>query len=330
MIFYFNLDVSGGIEYTGNEIEKWLKEKYNESVYVSKKQQHHFWNSRDLNSFKPKTIILNELFENVIISSYHYKVCFPNTKIVVFIHDWKQIEAAFTINSTQAFLWKEFFKICDNLIVLNYCPDKSNINKCLPNKVIFMSFPVDPELYKITVSWKEREKKFVYLGTIMPLKFSEAFIRKLYKESIKIDVYGYKHTVTDEFKEYNKLFDECPNIVYKGNVKQEDVAGVLNQYKYYILPHTGKELFNISLKHAICCGAVPIILKENDVYDWLGWAEGLYFSSDTLDSFINNIKQLLLEDVEDVSQYISDTVHSRFNYYDMKEKVLNILCGAIC
>jgi len=332
-VLYFNFDVGGGIESCGNIFLDFLKEINNIELFEWKAQDQPPNMIDRIIDFSPDIIVLNEFFERSANISFYYKKFRPSTKIVALIHSWKSLFGDWTDERyspelrCQMFLNMKFFEICDKILVLNYPPEYIK----LPRNAIRAYFPVNDDKYRIKKEWKDRKNDFLYLGSISPLKLSESFIDLINGSNIFIDCYGFRFDGRGEYKKYFGKFDSCKNLIYKGLVKQEDVSDILNDYKYFVMPHDGYEIFNISLLQAIKCGTIPLVSndrtsKEFD-YTWIDWADDLYFGCNKIEELVENIKILSLDapDHSDISIFISSKAKERFFYYELKEMFVKVI-----
>jgi len=327
-ILYFNFDVGSGIEYCGNVFKRWLYQASGCEVFEYRNQNQPSFIIDDIIKISPDMVILNEVFDKSCIPTFYYKKFHPETKIVMILHSWKSLFGDFTDERfsveerKQMYFNRDFFKLCDRVFVLNYHPD----NVLMPENVISVYFPVDSKEYHIRKKWKDREKLFVYLGSISPLKFSEDFLDYVSCTGISIDCYGY---ISDGFEDYKRKFNRCSNIVYKGTIKQENVPDILNEYKYYIMPHNGYEIFNLSLFQSILCGTIPLISNDRNTkqfdYSWIDWADGLYFGCNTSRELVDNIKILCKEmpDHSDISEKISTELNNRYSFDNLRNIFIN-------
>ena len=323
-VFYAHFNVGSGIEYVGDVFLSWIEEINGIDIFIQKEQEHSETIYSKIKEFMPDVIITNESYEKIRIPACKFKKEYPKTKIIYMCHAWINLTSNEIPNEYQ-----EFIRQCDKIFCLNYIPkDKLEKLSNIENYV----HPINPNEYKIIIPWNKREKMFVYLGNILPHKFSKEFIELLSKSNIKIDCYGRRDFPTDDVSvEYYQLFENCKNITYKGLVNQKDVASILNTYKYFVMPHDGQEPFNISLLQAIFCGTIPLI--SNDLNskkynpNWLHWAEGLYYSCNTAVELVTNLELISKEDKEETSNGISSFSMAKFNYEEFKKVFSDYLSG---
>jgi glycosyltransferase involved in cell wall biosynthesis len=119
--------------------------------------------------------------------------------------------------------------------------------------------------------------------------------------------------------------------VNKGYVNQSKVADVMNEYKFFVMPHDGPEPFNIAMLQAIKCGTIPLVVNDRSDRTslWLNWAKDLHFCNDTVDEFLVNLNRINkdsdISDAEEISNHISTLSMERFNYQKMKEDFKKIV-----
>lgn len=321
-IFYVNLDVGSGIEQTGNVVLSWINELQGVELFEYKLQNPANIFNEALVAFSPDVIILNESYPRVRPPVVEYVKNHPSTKLIYLNHSWKEIY--YRKQHCDSDDYAEFINVCTKIFCLNVIP-KDIIEK-LPSNIDNFYHPIDPNEFKISTPWRDRPKNFLYLGGIFPDKFSWDFINEIDKTEIQIDCYGqkYPNAQIENKEEYYKLFDSCKNIHYKGIIPQEDVSRVLNEYKYFVMPHNSAELFNMCLLQAILCGTVPLITNDESSkeYDpsWIYWADGLYYSCRTASDLINNLVKISNENLDSSidSEQIRKEAVKRFDYKKFK------------
>ncbi len=332
-VLYFNFDVGGGIESCGNTFLGFLKEIEDIEILEWKIQDQPPNMIDRVIDFAPDIIILNEFFERSANISFYYKKFHPTTKVIALIHSWKSLFGDWRDEKyspelrCQMFLNMKFFETCDKIFAMNYPPKHIE----MPSNVIRTYFPVDDEEYRIKKDWKDRNGMFLYLGAISPLKLSEEFINLVSKTDLSIDCYGFRFDRMPSYKEYFEKFDSCKNLKYKGLVKQSDVPDLMNDHKYFVMPHDGYEVFNIAMLQAIKCGTIPLVSNDRTTrefdYTWIDWAEGLYFGCNKIDELMTNIRTLSIEkpDHSEISFFISGESKKRFPCLDLRRTFIETM-----
>jgi hypothetical protein len=333
-ILYVNFDVGSAIEFAGNIFEEWIKELIvdNDINLNVIKTQNPYWMLSDIfYESKPNIIILNEFFDRSNIPSFFYKKYFPETSIILIEHVWQRMKDCFDKNEYN--INKTFYQECTQIFCINNFPENFVLN--IKNLLNFY-YPTDPKVFNIFKPWGEREKNFIYLGNILPHKLSYEFIEKIKGTDIKIDCYGKKMLDNEELKPYYELFDSrSENLIYKGEISQNEVPKMINDYKYFIMPHNGFEPFNWVLLQSIFCGTIPLIVNnkmQND-FDpsWIDWADTLYFGCDKVDELINNLNLILIDspNLSKISEDINNRGQEKFNYYKFKDKFQEVVSTEI-
>lgn len=324
-VLMVNLDVGSGIEYCGNIFTGWLREREDVILEVIKDQNPSTIIVDQIIKILPDIIVLNEQFDRVFQAVYYYKKFNPRTKVLLLNHSWKNImvkceDARNDIDSIKWQFNRTFFdETCDIIINLNCKPKSVEWPLYVKNKMIDSYFPVD-QSFMNSMEWSSRKKMFLIFGSIGPLRISEEFISSIDGTNLHIDCYGRM----DGKEEYMSKFNKCKELVYKGIVPQEKVSDVLNQYKYFIMPHNGTEIFNISLLQAILCGTIPVVCNDrnskNFDYTWIDWADGLYFGCYRTSDLVHNLLKLSAEkpDLSEVSNHISKLASEKFSYKKVK------------
>jgi glycosyltransferase involved in cell wall biosynthesis len=323
-IFYTNFNVGSGIEYVGDTFKSWINEIDDIELLEFKEQDHPDTIFKAIMEFNPDMIISNESYERSRTSISKYLNLYPNINLMFLCHSWNELLYKDELEQE----YRDFLNDASSIIILNSMPADRNFPK-----VKNFYHPIDPKTYKIKTAWKDRKKKFVYIGNILPHKLSEDFIREISKTDIQIDCYGNSKIRLEDgsLVEYNILFDNCDNLNYKGMIPQEEVADIMNQYQYFVMPHHGSEPFNITLLQMIMCGTVPLITNDTGTnqYDstWIHWAKGLYYSCNTANELINNLSIINQEnpDMSDDSSNISKLGMEKFNYDKFKTYFQNYI-----
>lgn len=327
-IVLFNLDVGSSIEQSGNEIFKWLKDK-DKDIDVYKSQNNEKITFDYLMEIKPNIIILNGDYERVITPIYYYKQIYKETKIIYISRNQGFLSKSLESDKGGFDQRLKFFleKDCDYIIPVNICGEFGNL-KSIKNKILNCCGINDEERFYIKKPWDEREKKFLILGSLNSHKLSRKFLKKIQNTDITIDCFG---NINNQFDGYRKVFWKCKNLNYLGQVPFEEVPNVLNEYKYYLLPHNGYEPFCNSLQQAILCGCIPLVVDDYYEYQgryWLEWAKKFYFGTSNLDLYINNLKELADKDMtsgEIISELNRKNMVNKYGVWRWKNRLLDII-----
>lgn len=321
-IFLVNLDVSSGIEYTGNSFEKWLQELsgvYDYELFTYKTQTASYLTAEVLHKKKPDVIIINAGFPRIVEPVLYYRIFRPEVKIIFINHSWRDIYRK--DYSRDSLTWQYFLEKSNHIISLNYKPPDKEWPDELSRKIENRYYPCDPDIFKVKTQWSDREKLFVHIGTICPLKLSLDFIRNIRSTNLKVDCFGPLVSVE---KQYLEDINSTNQLDYNGVVSQDKIGDILNEYKYFILPHDGYEIFNITLQQAISCGTIPLVCNDmsgNFDSSWIDWAEGLYYNCDNSEELINNMMKIESDSNirGNYSNYISDEAKKRWDYQEFKD-----------
>jgi glycosyltransferase involved in cell wall biosynthesis len=216
----------------------------------------------------------------------------------------------------------------DNIICVNYPKmEFMKVPDHIKKKIYPAYMPMNPEIYYPKIPWNDRKKLFMYLGNILHHKMSKEFLQKVQATDISIDCYG----KLSSNQEYADLFNSCKNVVNKGYVEQSKVADVMNEYKFFVMPHDGPEPFNIAVLQAMMCGTIPLVVNDQTkkFSTWFEWAKDLYYGNNTVDEFLDNLtrinKDIDISNAEEISNRISNLSMERFNYQKMKKDVQSII-----
>jgi len=182
--------------------------------------------------------------------------------------------------------------------------------------------PVSKKDYKIITPWKDRKKLFGHFGGVSENRLSQKFVDGIKHTDIHIDYYG-------EDKE-NRL-NQIPNLIPHPRIKQEDMPVKLNEYKFFVLPHNGSEVFFITLLQSIMCGTIPLVVNDKNTKNfdprWIDWADKLYFGNDDVETFIQNLERLSQDtnDFAEISNSISYRAHLKFDEDIIKKEIIDFI-----
>lgn len=305
-----NLDVGSAIESSGNQIVSWINQVV-DNVEEFKLQTHesHFYSF--LQEHNPKVVVVNSLYPRITTPLYYYRLCNPEVKIILVPRTYPEIITDTKIDNIYKFYYnsrlESLLKLVDYIFIINSCNQSNRIPNWLSHKCIDCCGTNSRNQFHIKKPWDQREKKFIILGSLNPHKVSPEFIDRIQSTNVQIDVYGNTKNQPEWFAE---KFNSCSNIEYKGELPQEEVNNVLNEYKYYLLPHNGQEPLCNSLHQAILCGCIPIVFDDyakdyNGDY-WLEFMKEMYFGCDKMEDYINAIEEINSSDFQngiEISEY---------------------------
>jgi glycosyltransferase involved in cell wall biosynthesis len=260
---------------------------------------------------------------------FYYKSFFPATKTIILSHVWKHLQSASDsysdFDKIKSRLFIQAARQSDYTFVLNVKPEWVVYkNEDLEKKVLNRYHPVDDDEYKIKISWWDRPNLFGYFGNIYPLKFSHEFVKM--NRYVEMDLYGQR-----EFKNkglsyplFNKDLDNNKCFIYKGVASQDQMPDLLNSYKFFILPHTGEETFNITLLQAIKCGTIPLVIRKGT---WLHWAKDMYLAVGDEEKLIQKMVEIRsgFPDITPYSETISKMAKEMYSYDKLREEFINSL-----
>jgi hypothetical protein len=335
-VFLYNLNVGSGVEYSGNVIAEWCKE-LPINFFEYKEQNPPCLSFDPLIEIKPDIIIINDNCPRVVEPPYYFKRCFPKTKVIYLTHGIKELYPPNNIsnmyeNYDRLLLYIATRDYFDIVVSFGYIKNDNEIPSYLKERFLKGCFPINPENYCVKTPWYNRKKLFCYVGQLNNLKFSLDFLKQLKDyDSIQIDCYGYmiNSYINEEYQKAIKI----KQINYKGLLEQEKVPEILNEYKYFILPHGRiKEIFNISLLQSMCCGTIPLVCNDRTAdfdYTWIDWAHGLYTPHNTEEMLLKTITSptLVEKDYSYLSNYISKQAKERFDYYKFKNEFQQMMKG---
>ncbi len=332
-IAVFNLNVGSAIEYAGDIIISWLKElEYDVSVYTLQTEPQHtlMW----LCELEPDLIVLNEDHHRPLVVTYLYRAM-RNVPVIYVDHVWGRIvDWAYSNVHTEAeqilqMWYRMTLDTCEHIFCLNNKPWHIEWPEHIAHKISNRYYPTDDSIFRVQTPWSDRPKMFGYFGNIIPHKLSLEFLEKIVVTDLVVDCYGKDCSTNDGYVESFSDAIQAGNINYYGLADQDKMTEIMNEYKYFVMPHYGYEPFNWVLKQCAHCGTIPLIVndKNSTKYNgkWVEWADGLYMGCDTVDDFLVNLQKLNTEqpDHSKMSDYISKAVRIQFPYKEFKKEFQN-------
>ena len=104
------------------------------------------------------------------------------------------------------------------------------------------------------IKWENRSDDVLYVGRFNSSKIMEEFLDVMVGLDEKVNFYG---PITDE-----DYYDKWKHVInYHGHVNHKDLLDVYNNYKTIYLYST-TECLSMTLREAILCGTVPIVLDD--------------------------------------------------------------------
>jgi glycosyltransferase involved in cell wall biosynthesis len=319
----FNPDVGSAIEYMGDTLVSWLKEIGD--VHNCKYQTRTSHYVKFLKDYQPDLIVTNEMYVRIITAANIYKHI-TGVPYIHVDHVWKRLNCKRTdmagLLDYEALM--ECREVADWIFCTNYMPSYEKWHHRVAHKISNRYYATNPDVFNIRKPWSDRTKMFGYFGNLLPHKLSNEFLRKIQDTNIVVDCYGRRmeeHTdlvITESRnKEYYTIFDsavESGNINYYGLIDQDKIADVMNEYKYFVMPHCGDEPFNWVLKQCAYCGTVPLVVNDRNSqqYDgkWIDWATGLYLGCESVNHSV-------------ASETVSKIAMDKFSYQEFKEEFQN-------
>jgi len=340
-IYFYNLDVSSGIERAGNAFLGMLdeyKKKHPENIREYKKQNPCCILIEDLIEFDPDVIIMNEYYPRLIETCYYYKKFKKDTKIILLNHCYDNLidlPISQRLSDVDVTVNYAFRETIDHIINLNHHPQNKPYPSFLKDKIIDMYFPLKDDKWENKVSFLDRKKDFLYIGNLLPHKFSSEFVDKFSKSDMKIDIYGKMFREKKELKDYNNKILKSKNFNYLGYCSPEKVVDVYNKYRFLILPHHGYEPFSFVVLEALKTGTIPLIVETmpDQRGDWMAWADGFYVKDNTVDELLKRMKLYLtdkhriniMKELSKKSNFISKEINLRISYKKFREKFLQMI-----
>jgi hypothetical protein len=341
-IYFYNPEVGSGIEKAGNTFLSMLdeyKKEYPDNIREYKKQNPCCLLVKDLIEFNPDVIIMNEYYPRLIEACYYYKNFKKDTKIILLNHCYNNlinISMSQKLSDTDITINYAFKETIDHIINLNYHPKDKPYPSFLKNKTVDEYFTLKDDKWNIKVPFLNRKKDFLYVGNLLPHKFSSEFVDKFSKTDMKIDIYGKMFNERKELKVYNNKILKNKNFNYLGYHLPEKMMDIYNKYRFLILPHHGYEPFSFVVLEALKTGTI-LLFNENKSdqkrKDWITWADGLYTKDDTVDKLLRRMEKYLIDKHKDNivkeldirSKSISKEINLRTNYERFQEKFFQII-----
>jgi len=341
-IYFYNLEVGSGVERAGNTFLSMLddyKKEHPGNLREYKKQNPSCLLVKDLIEFNPDVIIMNEYYPRLIEACYYYKSFKKNTKIVLLNHCYDKlidIPISQKLSDTDVTINYAFRETIDQIINLNYHPKDKQYSPSLKDKIVDIYFTLKDNEWNIKVPFLDRKKDFLYVGNLLPHKFSSEFVDKFSKTDMKIDIYGKMFKRRKELKDYNNKILKNKNFNYLGYYSPEKMVNIYNKYRFLILPHYGYEPFSFVILEALKTGTIILFSESNpgqEKKDWITWADGLYIKDDTVDKLLKRMKKYLIDkhknnimkELNIRSKLVSKEINLRTNYKKFQEKFFQII-----
>jgi len=340
-IYFYNLNVGSGIERAGNAFLGMLDEyrkKHPENVKEYKLQNPCCILIEDLIKFNPKVIIMNEYDPRLIEACYYYKKFKKDTKIILLNHCYDNLinlPISQKLSDVDVTVNYAFRETIDQIINLNYHPADKPYPSFIKDKIIDTYFTLRDDEWENKVSFLDRKKDFLYVGNLLPHKFSSEFVDKFSKTNMKIDIYGKMFKEKKELKAYNNKILKSKNFNYLGYCPPEKMVDIYNKYRFLVLPHHGYEPFSFVVLEALKTGTIPLIVetRPDQRGDWMAWTDGLCIRHNTVDELLSRMKRYLIDkrktnimkELATKSKLISEKINSRTNYGKFRERFLQMI-----
>lgn len=332
-IAVFNLNVGSAIEYAGDIFVSWLKE-LGHDVQEYKLQTECQHTLKFLIDYNPDLIVINEYHHRPIVVAYLYRAI-DYVPIIHIDHSWVRINHWTADNISNQYeevinMWYyHILRTANHIFCLNSKPLEEPWNPHVQDKISNRYYPTDDAIFNVTKPWADRTKLFCYIGNIIPHKLSSDFLVKVCDTDLIVDCYGSDFSGDGAYSRAWERAQEAGNIRYHGLIPQDKIADVMNEYKYFVMPHDGYEPFNWVLKQCAFCGTIPLITNDRNTHlyngKWLDWAAGLYMGCTYTDDFISNLEGLVCDrlDHSEMSEMISKIAMTMFPYQEFKEEFQN-------
>ncbi len=148
------------------------------------------------------------------------------------------------------------YSVCDHAIVSSkhnkfYIIDKYKIKS---NKISIIHNFIDIESFKILYAFNKRKDSIIFVGRLSEVKNLFRLIDAVADARMQLTVYG-QGPLREQLENYAS--EKNANISFKGIVSNNELPGILNKYKYYILPSLYEGMPK-TLLEAMACGCVCI------------------------------------------------------------------------
>jgi len=338
-LYFYNLNVGSGIEATGDRVISMLDD-YPGKIHVYKHQNPPYLLLDDLIKVQPDVIVMNEYYPRVLEGVYYYKVWKPKTKVILLNHDWLRStyvpydiddpkgEHRLSSHDQVALLNTAWHNTIDIFITLNHRPEGRDYPEWVKYKTVEHVHPI-PDAFNPTMRWKNRRKDFMYYGVLWPHKFSRAFIEAIDGSDIYVDLYGNIREDDDESKEYNQFIANSRNVQYMGYIPDHELINRLNEYRFWVFPREGHELFCLCMAEALRCNVIPLVVNppEGNRPNWADWASGCYFRYHDIEELIDRMKHYLsqkndpefIERMDEYAEQAGARIRSATDYKEFKK-----------
>jgi glycosyltransferase involved in cell wall biosynthesis len=341
-LYFINANVGSGIEITGDRVISMLDD-YPGEVIVYKYQNPPYLIFEDLIKNKPDTIIINEYYSRSMQAVAYYKIAYPNTKVIILNHDWGRVRLVpFDVDNPKdehgicshdevTLLNNAWRNVIDIIINMNHKPVDADYPEWAKYRSLDMLHPI-PDSFTSNVRWGKRHKHFMYFGIVWEHRLPRVFLDSLKDTGMHVDVYGSLREDTESDRSYNEFLLQHPNVDYRGYIPDNELINTLNQYRFWILPGEGTELFCIAMAEVIRCNVIALVSSpiEGHKSDWANWADGCYFRYNDNKELLNRMQYYfqhkddpdIMADLERFSEKAGKKVRELTSYDKFKQTLL--------
>lgn len=233
---------------------------------------------------------------NVIVENNpSLKLSWPNIffrkPLLVVLHTWLFKEGKSSIWNT--LLKKYWISLAHQVLVVSEVLK----NECAPNAKVIEN-PYRANIFKIH-NEIPRNKDFVFLGRLVSDKGVDLAIRAIHE--LKNKNQNFNLTIIGKGAQEKYLKDLALNlgvvdfIDFKGQIVGKELAKLLNQHKFILIPSKWEEPFGMVAIEAMACGCIPIVSQSGGLPEAVGNA-GLIFKKNNLSDLVEKIERITTDE----------------------------------
>lgn len=284
----------GGIEVVSDFIAKALAADGNEVCVITwtKEDSLENYNYKILRNPSMLALLKKYAWANVVIENNpSLKLSWPNIifrkPLLVVLHTWLYKEGKSSVWNAK--LKKIWISHANQILAVS----EALKNKCATNAEVIEN-PFRAEIFKM-YNGVSRDLDFVFLGRLVSDKGIDLAIRAIKelhnkKKYFKLTIIG----IGEEEVKLKQLVDELGILKYvdfKGQVLGEELARLLNQHKFILVPSRWEEPFGMVAIEAMACGCIPIVSQSGGLPEAVGNA-GLIFQKNNLNDLVATMEKI--------------------------------------
>lgn len=209
------------------------------------------------------------------------------------------------------------------------------VKKHTCKKAVIIGNPYRSVLFRLETDTALRNKDFVFLGRLVSDKGADMCIELIHQLTQKFKRQFHLTIIGDgpEMSRLKTMTSELGlknHVEFKGYLRGKQLATVLNQYRFLLVPSRWEEPFGNVALEGMACGCIPIVSDGGGLPDAAGDA-GVVFKRNSQSDFLDKTLDLLSDDKKQkqlalaakshLKNYTEKVVGQR--YFEILMKALN-------